>query len=123
VADGVNLPRHLAHIEMEATAAPPGNGPTALRRQLELLNLACALGGAEEIREKAEGVLRLFASANVHEVDVLGKVWERIEFGRELYGVWNPAGEKRDLRRERDEEVFDGLVYSAQLALLMEDLA
>lgn len=118
VAEGRNRSRHLAHIEMGAAAVPPGTRePTELRRQLQLLELACALGIPGDIRSKAEDLLAFFGAGNIDEVDVLGKVWERMAVGRQRYGLWDSVRDARDLSRERDEEVFDGLVYAGQKAV------
>ena len=119
VAEGWNRPRDLAHIEMGAAAAPSGKTrqPTRLRRQLERLELARTLGIPGDIRAVAEDVLELFARATPDELDVLGEVWERIEYGRKLYGPWDASSDPRDLGRERDEEIFDGLVYAGQKAV------
>ena len=119
VAEGVNSTRHLAHIEMGAAAVPSGTGrpPTRLRRQLERLELARTLGIPGDVQLVVADLLELFSRATPDELDVLGEVWERIEYGRRLYGPWDSAGEQRDLGRERDEEIFDGLVYAAQKAV------
>lgn len=41
----------------------------------------------------------------------------RIHAGRGVYGPWDPRTDKRDMMRELQEELVDGMVYSAMDAV------
>jgi hypothetical protein len=51
------------------------------------------------------------------ELDVVGIVVERLRVGRKGYGQLFLMRDGREWRQERDEEIADGLVYAACLAL------
>ena len=105
-------------VDRPPPARPVAGPRTGFRRAIERMELARVMGIPGDRDLAAEDLLRLFANANGDELDVLGKVWERIEYGRKLYGLWDASRDQRDFASERDAEVFDGLVYSAQKALV-----
>lgn len=54
------------------------------------------------------------------ELDIIGKVVERLRLGRERYGQLDLRHDKREMATELLDEAFDGLVYAAGLMLQLQ---
>lgn len=66
---------------------------------------------------------RRLALASHDELRVIDRVLQRLELGRERYGLLVLARDRRDWRREQREELLDAMIYDVADELRGEDLA
>jgi hypothetical protein len=88
------------------------------RRELAEAPVSCEV----ERQALARDIARRLQLASIDEARVVDRVLQRLELGRERYGLLD-LSRPRDWRKEHREELLDALVYDVAEELALEDQA